>query len=205
MRILISGGCKMGKSTLAQQLATAQGGPLYYVATMRATDAEDRVRIARHRREREGWGFETIECMGSIGQLADGLPGDASLLLDSTTALLAGEMFRPDGTVDMEADARVREGLLRLLRTFDALVVVSDTIYADAAAYDALTEAYRKGLAGIDRALARDCDAVIEMAFGQPILHKGDEQLAAWLDKRDSGAAYGDGAIHGPAGVRPLG
>ena len=64
MHIYISGGAKNGKSYYAQRQAEAlaEGGrPLYYVATMLPTDDEDLARIARHLKEREGWGFTTIE------------------------------------------------------------------------------------------------------------------------------------------------
>ena len=81
MHIYISGGAKNGKSYFAQRTAQAlaagvrpgelfTGGseaagalkrPLYYIATMMPTDEEDLARIARHLREREGWGFRTIE------------------------------------------------------------------------------------------------------------------------------------------------
>ena len=65
MNILISGGCKNGKSYYAQKLALSMAQekslPLYYLATMIPVDDEDRVRIERHLKEREGWGFDTIE------------------------------------------------------------------------------------------------------------------------------------------------
>ena len=47
MHTFISGGCKNGKSYYAQHIARAQGAPLYYVATMISTGAEDDARIAR--------------------------------------------------------------------------------------------------------------------------------------------------------------
>jgi len=52
-------------------------------------------------------------------------------------------------------------------------VFVSDFLYADAGRYDELTEAYRKGLADIDRALAARCDCVAELCGGNIIVHKG--------------------------------
>ena len=65
MNILISGGCKNGKSYYAQKLALSMAQerslPLYYLATMIPVDDEDRARIERHLKEREGWGFDTIE------------------------------------------------------------------------------------------------------------------------------------------------
>lgn len=61
MRILLIGGSKSGKSTMGQRLtrAFAAGAPMYYWATMEPTDEEDLARIARHLKDREGWGFET--------------------------------------------------------------------------------------------------------------------------------------------------
>lgn len=181
MRALISGGCKMGKSTLAQRLAAVQGEGHVYVATMRPRDTEDEERIARHRREREGWGFRTVECPTGIEQLLTLAEASESLLLDSTTALLAEEMFSADGRLDSAAPERIMAALTRVLDRFAHMVIVSDTIFSDARRFDPATEAYRKGLADIDRALAAQCDAVLEMTFGQAVIHKGGMAFDAWL------------------------
>ena len=63
MKIWITGGAGSGKSSLAQELASAlaAGGPHYYVATMVPRDDEDRRRISRHIEDRAGMGFGTIE------------------------------------------------------------------------------------------------------------------------------------------------
>ncbi len=205
MRMLLSGGCKMGKSTLAQHLCALQGGQLFYIATMRPRDDEDIARIARHRAERAGWGFETIECAKGIESVISMLPQDASVLLDSTTALLAEEMFSAAGAFDDAAGERVLAGLIRVADAVPNLVVVSDAIYADGRAFDAMTEAYRRALAAIDRALAARFDGVIEVAFGIPIIHKGGEAVAGLLQKASVGAVHGAGDVHGGAGVCPLG
>ena len=177
MRIFISGGCKNGKSSHAQRLASGQrapGKPLYYLATMAPTDAEDVERIRRHQREREGWGFETVEVSGSLRSVTDGrLDSAGSALLDSVTALLAGAMFTADGGADMEAHKRLADELLSLLRACPNTVLVSDCIFSDAWRYDALTEAYRQRLAWLDRRLAEACDAVFEAAYGSLVTWKG--------------------------------
>lgn len=164
----------MGKSTLAQRIAMAQGGARYYIATMVPRDSEDDARVARHRAERHGQGFTTIECARGIRTLRGTLPPDASLLLDSVTSLLAEEMFGADGTFNPSAADHVKDDLLCLLDSFAHIVLVSDMICADGCRYDATTEAYRRALAAIDRALVKACDLVVEMAFGVPIAHKGD-------------------------------
>ena len=171
MSVFISGGCKSGKSLYAQRVARAGGRPLYYIATMIPRDAEDEARVRRHRHERAGWGFQTIECGRNILSCLKNVDCRGSFLLDSVTALLANEMFSANG-MDPAAPGRVAGELVEFARRAPGTVLVSDFIYSDALIYDEWTEAYRRGLAEIDRALAGACDCVIEMACGVPIVHK---------------------------------
>lgn len=173
MRTFISGGCKNGKSYYAQRLAQSAGQPLYYIATMIPHDEEDQARIRRHRNERDGWGFETLECGTDILSCLEHADPAGSFLLDSVTALLSNEMFAPDG-FHPEAPERVAGELGELVGRVSNIVLVSDYIYSDAALYDDWTEAYRRGLAHVDRALARACDCVIEVASGQMFCYKGE-------------------------------
>ena len=174
MTVFLSGGAKNGKSTLAQHLAKAlaSGGALYYVATMIPHDREDHARIARHLREREGWGFTTLECGKDITNCIIDKNINGSFLFDSVTALLANEMF-PGPEPDLTAPARVKQDLLALADWAEHIVFVSDFIYADGGRYDSLTQAYRRGLAEADRALAARCDCVCELCGGNITVHKG--------------------------------
>jgi adenosylcobinamide kinase/adenosylcobinamide-phosphate guanylyltransferase len=176
MRIFISGGCKNGKSWYAQHLAkTQQTDFLYYVATMQSADPEDDERIERHRQERAGWGFTTIEQPVNIENILQQCDHSGSFLLDSLTALLANEMFLPDGGVNEQAAEKITGGLSRLLGRVENIVIVSDYIYSDAMFYDPITELYRKSLADIDRAAAKISDVVLEIAYTHVIIHKGSD------------------------------
>lgn len=172
MSTFISGGAKNGKSFYAQRIARAGGAPLYYIATMIPHDEEDLARIRRHRDERAGWGFETLECGVNILDCLERADPNGAFLLDSVTALLSNEMFAPDG-MHPEAAARIADELESFVRRAPKTVLVSDFIYSDAGRYDEWTEAYRRGLALIDRRLARVCDNVLEIVAGQVIVHKG--------------------------------
>ena len=176
MRIYISGGCKNGKSTHAQSLAVRQKGANncpYYVATMNPRDLEDEERIKRHQADREGLGFETVELFQDIEKLEGIIPvRDSSLLLDSVTALLSNEMFK-DGQIHPEAPSKITEELKRVINHFKNIVLVSDYLYADEGVYDAYSEEYRRGLARIDTACARQCDIVLEVCAGYITVHKG--------------------------------
>ena len=174
MKMLFSGGCKNGKSTLAEDCARAlaHGGPLYYLATMIPRDEEDRERIRRHIASRDGKGFETVECGLGILDCLDKMQPGGAFLLDSVTALLSNEMFFRNG-MDMDAGERVAAELRELCDRYENAVFVSDFIYADSRDYDEYSEAYRAALALCDRVLAEKCDTVVEICLGQPLIYKG--------------------------------
>lgn len=174
MLIFLSGGAKNGKTLLAQQLCKrmAKDAPLYYLATMIPHDNEDRARIARHLQEREGWGFETLEWGKHLGEHMKKTPRGGTVLMDSVTALLANEMF-PGSIPDWDAPRRLEAELLTLCDWADNIVFISDFIYSDAGRYDTWTEAYRRGLARLDRALCARCDTAAELCASAVTIHKG--------------------------------
>ena len=175
MTVFISGGAKCGKSSLAQDLSVAlvKGGKHYYVATMIPSGAEDYDRIRRHIADRDGLGFETVECFKNIMSIAD---TDGTYLVDSVTSLIQNSLFPVEKNYEMDLDGanRCADELIQFAGTVRHAVFVSDYIYSDAERYSESTEMYRKCLADIDRRLAKVCDTVIEVSAGQFIIHKGD-------------------------------
>ena len=178
MTYFISGGAKNGKSTLAQDLAVAlaKGGKHYYVATMISTGSEDDDRIRRHIADRDGMGFETVECFHNIMECLNTADKDSVFLVDSVTALIQNSLFPVEKNYEMDISAanRCAGDLVKFAGTVRHAVFVSDYIYSDAERYSESTEMYRKCLADIDRRLAKVCDTVIEVSAGQFVIHKGD-------------------------------
>ena len=87
--------------------------------------------------------------------------------LRRSSAVATSDGFHP------EAAEKVAGELVEFVRRAPNTVVVSDFICSDAAGYDEWTLCYRRGLAQIDRALARACDCVCEAVAGQIIVYKG--------------------------------
>ena len=176
MIVFVSGGAKNGKSGFAQDLAVqlARGGKRYYVATMIPVDLEDRERIRKHVADRDGLGFETIECGADLLSCLN-FDTNGSFLLDSVTALLQNVMFPREKNYEMDAKAAeiCAQDVVNFAKSVANAVIVSDYIYSDAQRYDESTECYRKSLAKIDRLLAQLSDTVIEVSAGQLIFHKG--------------------------------
>jgi len=176
MKIFISGGCKNGKSTIAEGYAVKMAGerPLYYMATMIPHDEEDRQRIRNHVKARDGKGFLTVECGTGLVRALKELEEQGTdirrgvCLVDAVTALLANDYEHPEN---------VRADLEAFCEAVHDAVFVSDFIYSAGEGYSEATEVYRKGLADCDRMLAEKCDAVIEICAAQQIIYKGGELL----------------------------
>ena len=179
MTYFISGGAKNGKSTLAQNIAVALDAKRYYVATMISTGEEDNERIRRHIEDRDGMGFETVECFRNIMDCLNTADKDGVFLVDSVTALIQNSLFPMEKNyeMDLEAANRCAGELVEFAHTVRHAVFVSDYIYSDAEAFSESTEMYRKCLASIDRRLAQICDTVIEVSAGQSIVYKGEIRI----------------------------
>ena len=181
MTYFISGGAKCGKSSLAQDLsvALAKGGKHYYVATLIPGGGEDHDRIRRHLEDREGMGFETVECFRNIMDCLQTADKGGVFLVDSVTALIQNSLFPVEKNyeMDLEAASRCADELVAFAHAVRHVVFVSDYIYSDAERYSESTEMYRKCLTGIDRRLSAACDTVIEVSAGQPMIHKGDLRI----------------------------
>ena len=164
MIALVTGGSGCGKSTWAEKFIQGLDGRKFYIATMQVVDEECRARVARHRLQREGLGFETLEMATDIGS-AKIEPGSAALV-ECLPTLMANEMFGGD-------PERVLPGLTRLMDTCAHLVVVTNDVFSDGMSYDLETTAYIRKLAQVNRAVAERADLVVEVVFSIPVVLKG--------------------------------
>ena len=147
MRILLIGGGKSGKSTMAQRLAAALSGdaPRYYWATMTPHDDEDLARIRRHVADRAGMDFITVERSFDLPAALPALDRHGTVLFDSVTACLSEQMF-PGPAPDADAANRVLRELLDISRYLDHFIAVCDDIWHGGEDYRDWTEVYVRGL-----------------------------------------------------------
>jgi len=186
MTIFISGGCKNGKSSIAEDCCVklANGGPLYYIATMKSLDEEDEIRIKRHIANRDGKGFITIEQPTNILDAINNVDAkNSTFILDSVTALMINELYasltaedymNSNIKADMTAAKRVADDLVKLCDEVKNIVFVSDFIYQEIEEYSNYTKNYLKALSTVDKALAQKCDVVCEVALANINLFKGE-------------------------------
>ena len=118
MQILISGGANSGKSSLAEQFAVAQSfQPRYYFATMQVWDAECARRIERHRQQRAGKGFQTVEVPTNLLETVSTLPQGGCGLLECVSNLLSNEQF---GGSQEDPVTAILDGMAALQKKLDA-------------------------------------------------------------------------------------
>ncbi|OPY93415.1 MAG: Bifunctional adenosylcobalamin biosynthesis protein CobP [Syntrophaceae bacterium PtaU1.Bin231] len=83
--ILVTGGCRSGKSAYAQQLAESLTGRRTYVATSPIIDAEMAARVKKHREARARSAWDTIEAPLDLAGAVGRGGGEDILLVDCLT------------------------------------------------------------------------------------------------------------------------
>lgn len=177
MEIVITGGAACGKSAHAERILcrhTPKGSRLY-MATMQPFGDAGQARIARHRKLRAGKGFETAEQYTDLAHFTAAKHYDG-ILLECMTNLLANELFLPEGA-GQDAVSAILEGIDKLKKQCNTLVIVTGEIFSDGEIYSPETMQYIKMLGDINRALFTAADAAAESVCGILIPYKGESLL----------------------------
>lgn len=173
MLVLVTGGSGSGKSEFAENMAVGLGENRTYIAAMKPEGSETKKRIERHRKLREGKGFETVERYTDIKSLD--ISGTA--ILECMSNLLANEMFGGSGE---NAVSEILEGVDALVKQCDNLVIVTNEVSSDGIDYGGETEKYKKNLGALNCFLALKADEVYEVNCG----------IARRLKKEDKSCIY---------------
>lgn len=165
MTVLIIGYPDSGKSELAENMVMemASPGERVYLATMIPCGDEGASRIARHRKMREGKGFETIEAPFDIASAVEekGSCTDMTVLLECLSNLAANELFEREESPDAAAD-RIISDIARLKELVRDLVIVSNH-YEIKEDFDEETVMYAKMLDTLNDRISAVADKVIRI------------------------------------------
>ena len=184
MLIIITGVSGSGKSEYAEQICCRLAGDnkKYYVATMQPFGEEGRIRIEKHKRQREGKGFETIEQYQNVSKAFDKVQTEAVshaaqnekpvVLLECLSNLMANECFEEGGTPDA-----VFSDCIQLYRQCRHLVIVTNEIFSDGCLYDNTTTDYITRLGRLNTQLVQEADCVAEVVYSIPVYWKGAYEL----------------------------
>ncbi|MCL4675510.1 MAG: bifunctional adenosylcobinamide kinase/adenosylcobinamide-phosphate guanylyltransferase, partial [Pararhodobacter sp.] len=102
---LVLGGARSGKSALAERLLLSRAAGLapVYLATAEARDDEMRARIAQHRAQRAGQGWQTRDAPRDLAGALAALPAPTPVLIDCLTLWLTNQLL---AGADLSAEGR---------------------------------------------------------------------------------------------------
>jgi adenosylcobinamide kinase/adenosylcobinamide-phosphate guanylyltransferase len=124
--VLIGGGARSGKSGFAITRAQALGTRRLFIATAERSDDEMRERIARHRADRDGAGFDTLE---EPRALPEALAADREhdvVLIDCLTIWISNLLV--DGATPDAVQERVTALVAALAQRRAHVVLVSNEV-----------------------------------------------------------------------------
>lgn len=161
--ILITGGVRSGKSTLAERMTLNAGSPAIYIATAQALDDEMRERIARHQ-ARRGPEWRTLACPLDLAGALRETDGAAPRLVDCLTLWLTNLML---GGHDWQAAA---DGLADLLpRQRGPVILVTNEVGAGIVPENRLAREFRDAAGLVNQRIAQACDEVWLSVAGCPL------------------------------------
>lgn len=167
--ILITGGARSGKSTLAEAMALKPMGRAVYIATAEPHDEEMTARIAAHRARR---GAEWLDHPAPIELVAalEKTDGDVPRLVDCLTLWLTNLMLADH---DWRA---VGDALVAAIKTQSAPVIfVTNEVGAGIVPENKLARDFRDAAGWLNQSVAEACDAVWLSVAGCPIKVKPND------------------------------
>lgn len=175
MITLVYGGSGSGKSKFAENLVLKSSfEKRYYIATMKVYSKEGEERVKKHRKLREGKGFETIEATKDLQDIK--LSRHSIVLIECISNLVANEMFQEQIIEKEIVIKRVCEEIEYVSNQVSGLILVSNNIFEDGMEYDPDTENYIEALGQINQYLATKSDVVYEVVVGIPLMLKGEKK-----------------------------
>jgi len=165
--VLILGGARSGKSTMAERMAR-DGERVLFIATAEALDEAMQQRIAAHRRHRpEHWDTleEPIRVTGAVRPLIDRYD---TFVLDCLTLWVSNLLLQDDEASD--ADGAVLDTVGRLLDLIDATggtwILVSNEVGQGIVPASSLGREYRDMLGRVNQLVASRADKAYLMVAG---------------------------------------
>ncbi|WP_185268529.1 bifunctional adenosylcobinamide kinase/adenosylcobinamide-phosphate guanylyltransferase [Halopseudomonas xiamenensis] len=169
---LILGGARSGKSSLAEQMATASGLAVTYIATSQPLDEEMRQRIAHHRQRRPAHWQLVEEPLALAGALREHAAAERCLLVDCLTLWLTNLLLQEDE----QRLEQERQALLEVLGELPGrLILVSNETGLGVVPMGELSRRYVDEAGWLHQALARRSDRVQFCVAGLPMLLKGTD------------------------------
>jgi adenosylcobinamide kinase / adenosylcobinamide-phosphate guanylyltransferase len=172
--ILITGGARSGKSSHALELAETFGSNRLFVATCPSLDSEMIERVRRHKEERQGRGWTTVECEMELGTLFPEQVREFDVVLvDCVTLWVNNILYSQDSSRVIIDDHLIgqlcREWLDKTVNYPGAVVCVTNEVGLGIVPDNALARKYRDLVGTCNQIIGKKADEVIFVSCGIPL------------------------------------
>jgi len=165
--LLVLGGARSGKSRYAQHRAEQSAGPLAFIATAQAFDAEMAARIARHQEDRDGR-WHTIEAPFDLPcAIRQASKTHGAILVDCLT-LWVSNLMLAERDIGDAADALATA----VAACAVPLVLVANEVGLGIVPDNALARRFRDEAGRLNQQLAAEVAEVTFVAAGLPLTLK---------------------------------
>ena len=170
--ILITGGSRSGKSAFAQQLAEQIKGGRLFVATCPYTDSEMAERIRRHRQDRQGRGWQSVEEPVQLIQCLTENSAAGTVLIDCLTLWVNNLMFAAQQQQQAITEDQVEELAEQLGQAArmhkGTVIMVTNEVGLGIVPDNPMARLYRDLVGRCNQVIARAADRVFLVSCGIP-------------------------------------
>lgn len=164
--ILVSGENGSGKSLFAEKFIEKYIGKRYYIATMIPETEENYIRIDKHKKQRAGLDFITLEIPYDL--TSQSVPPDSVVLLEDVSNLLANNLFEKNKGAE-----EIFEDILILAEKCKVLLAVTISGLKNGS-YDEETSLYIDNLNKLNKKLYNEASVAVTMINKKPVYEKGE-------------------------------
>lgn len=175
--VLVTGGCRSGKSAYAQQLAESLPPSRLFVATCPVTDDEIQRRIERHRQARRDRGWETIEEQLDLTTVLRANAHHNVILVDCVTLWVNNWMYCAQRAARRIDEDEIAERTDRVLDAAESCggttIFVTNEVGLGVVPDNAPARCFRDLVGRANQILAARADGVTLVCCGIPMQLKG--------------------------------
>ena len=172
---LILGGARSGKSAYAEEMATASGLPVTYLATAQVYDDEFRQRVSHHKARRPST-WQLIESPFELGETLKANANQGTCVIVDCLTLWLAQCICPDcdhpddKCSDIKRWLHERERLLQVLPDLPAeVILVSNEVGMGIVPLGEINRRFQDEQGRLNQAVATMADHVVFVAAGLPL------------------------------------
>lgn len=170
--LLLLGGARSGKSSLAVDLASESASTVVYVATAQAFDEDMKARIERHKRERPDW--QTIEQPTDILKEIKETSSSSLLIIDCLTMWVSNLYLRGDS--ENEISRASSQLLMELSNRPGRTIAISNEVGLGVVPETHLGREFREILGRVNQQWARAAQQSLFLVAGKALQLKNPKE-----------------------------